>query len=69
MIIVGGMGSNPGVVVGALVLYVIPELLQVIPEFRYMIFGALLVVMMLVRPEGLWPARRMRRLRAEEDQA
>lgn len=66
VIIVGGMGSNPGVVVGALVLYVVPELLQVIPEFRYMIFGALLVVMMLVRPEGLWPARRMRRLREEE---
>ncbi len=56
LIIVGGMGSLPGVVVGALVLVGMPELLREFAEYRLMIYGALLIVMMLVRPEGLWPS-------------
>ncbi|HBG74344.1 MAG: hypothetical protein A2X25_13575 [Chloroflexi bacterium GWB2_49_20] len=58
LIIVGGMGSIPGVFVGALVLMGSPELLREFSEFRYLVYGALLVVMMLVRPEGLWPEAR-----------
>ena len=58
LIIVGGMGSIPGVFVGALVLMGSPELLREFSEFRYLVYGALLVVMMLVRPEGLWPEER-----------
>jgi branched-chain amino acid transport system permease protein len=58
LIIVGGMGSIPGVFVGALVLMGSPELLREFAEFRYLVYGALLVVMMLVRPEGLWPEAR-----------
>lgn len=56
LIIVGGMGSIPGVVVGAAALVGLPELLREFSEFRFLIYGALLVVMMLVRPEGLWPS-------------
>jgi len=67
LIIIGGMGSIPGVVVGALVLMGLPELLREFAEFRYLVYGALLVVMMLTRPEGLWPdARRRLELHEEE---
>ncbi|MFC2030455.1 branched-chain amino acid ABC transporter permease [Chloroflexota bacterium] len=61
LIIVGGMGSLPGVVVGALVLVGLPELLREFAEYRLMIYGALLIVMMLTRPEGLWPSPIRRR--------
>jgi branched-chain amino acid transport system permease protein len=65
LIIIGGMGSIPGVVVGALALYGLPELLREVGDYRYLIFGMALVVMMLVRPEGLIPEAR-RRLELEE---
>ena len=55
LIIVGGMGSIPGVFVGALLLVGLPELLREFAEYRLWIYGALLVVMMQVRPEGFWP--------------
>jgi branched-chain amino acid transport system permease protein len=56
LIIVGGMGSVPGVVVGALALIGLLEVLREFSEFRLLIFGALLIVMMLARPQGLWPS-------------
>jgi branched-chain amino acid transport system permease protein len=63
LIIVGGMGSIPGVFVGALLLVGLPELLREFAEYRLLIYGALLVVMMQVRPEGFWPeATRKREL-------
>jgi len=66
LIIVGGVASIPGVIVGALALVGLPEVLRFAAEYRYMVFGAALVVMMLVRPEGLWPAaQRQRELHAE----
>ena len=55
LIIIGGMGSIPGVVVGALVLIGVPESLRVFESYRIMAFGALLIVMMLLRPSGLLP--------------
>lgn len=69
LIIVGGMGSIPGVIVGALVLIGLPELLREFDEFRLLLYGALLIVMMLARPEGLWPSAVHRREmhRAEDD--
>jgi branched-chain amino acid transport system permease protein len=60
LIIIGGMGSIPGVFVGALVLMGSPELLREFAEFRYLVYGALLMAMMLTRPEGLWPEARRR---------
>jgi branched-chain amino acid transport system permease protein len=68
LIIVGGMGSLPGVVVGALVLIGLPELLREFAEYRNLMYGALLIVMMLARPEGFWPsATRRRELRLQEE--
>jgi branched-chain amino acid transport system permease protein len=56
VVIVGGMGSVPGVVLGALVMVGLPELLREFAEYRLMVYGAALVVMMLYKPEGLLPA-------------
>jgi branched-chain amino acid transport system permease protein len=55
VIIVGGMGSMPGVVVGALALVGLPEILREFAEYRLLVYGAVLVAMMLLKPEGLWP--------------
>ncbi len=60
LIIIGGMGSIPGVLVGALALMGLPEILREFAEFRYLVYGAALVGMMLTRPEGLWPEARRR---------
>ena len=69
LIIVGGMGSLPGVVVGALILVGLPELLREFAEYRMLMYGALLIVMMLARPEGFWPSEvRRRELHAEEEE-
>ncbi|MEW6265285.1 MAG: ABC transporter ATP-binding protein [Thermodesulfobacteriota bacterium] len=67
LIIVGGMGSLPGVVVGSLALVGLPELLREFAEYRLLVYGLALVAMMLIRPEGLWPqAVRKRELHEEE---
>jgi branched-chain amino acid transport system permease protein len=60
LIIVGGMGSIPGVILGALALKGLPEMLRELDVYRLMFFGALLVIMMILRPEGFWPATRPR---------
>ena len=67
LIIVGGMGSIPGVFIGAFALMGSPELLREFAEFRYLIYGAVLVMMMLMKPEGLWPEER-RKLELHEDE-
>jgi branched-chain amino acid transport system permease protein len=61
LIIVGGMGSIPGVLVGAIALVGLPELLREFAEYRLFVYGAALVAMMLLRPEGLWPEALRRR--------
>jgi branched-chain amino acid transport system permease protein len=58
MIIIGGMGSIPGVFVGGLVLIGLPGLLTEFAEYRNWFYGLALVAMMLFRPEGLWPEER-----------
>ncbi|MFF3321755.1 branched-chain amino acid ABC transporter permease [Streptomyces sp. NPDC002889] len=62
-VIFGGMGSIPGVLAGTAILVWLPEALKdwVDPSDRYMYLGALLVVMMIYRPQGLWPSRRRQR--------
>lgn len=55
LIIVGGMGSLPGIVVGALAMVGLPELLREFAEYRMLVYGAVIVAMMLFRPQGLWP--------------
>jgi branched-chain amino acid transport system permease protein len=67
VIIVGGMGNIPGVIVGAIALVGLPELLREFAEYRLFVYGVALVAMMLLKPEGLWPeAVRRRELHEEE---
>jgi len=58
LVIVGGMGSIPGVIAGAFVLKGLPEVLRELENYRVLAFGALLVVMMIMRPAGLIPSSR-----------
>jgi branched-chain amino acid transport system permease protein len=66
LIIVGGMGSLPGVFVGGLILVGLPELLREFAEYRLLIYGVLLIVMMLTRPEGFLPEATRRQELHEE---
>lgn len=61
VVVVGGMGSIPGMILGAILVIVLPEVLRPIAEFRMLLFALALVVLMLVRPQGLWPVRRARK--------
>lgn len=66
LIIVGGIGSLPGVVVGSLLLVGLPELLREFAEYRLLVYGFALIAMMLLKPEGFWPEPvRQRELHAE----
>lgn len=67
LIIVGGMGSLPGVIVGALLLVGLPELLREFSEFRLLIYGILLIVMMINKPEGFLPESVHKRELHQED--
>src|SRR3990170_3435828 len=61
IIIVGGMGSIPGVVVGAAFLIGVPELFRELSSYRFLFYGIALIAMMRYRPEGLLPSRIVRR--------
>ena len=56
LIIVGGLGSLPGVAVGAAVLIGLPEMLREFGEFRYLFYGLAIIAVMRLKPEGLWPS-------------
>jgi branched-chain amino acid transport system permease protein len=67
VIILGGMGSIPGVVVGALALIGIPNLLSEFEQFKLLLYGAVLILIMILKPEGLIPnVRRLRELHEDE---
>jgi len=55
LVIIGGMGSIPGVIMGAIVLIGLPEVLRELSTYRILVFGALLVAMVIIRPRGLLP--------------
>ncbi len=60
VVVLGGMGSVIGVIFGALTLILLPEYLRAFSEYRLLIFGAVLVVMMVFRPGGIVsPVRRI----------
>jgi branched-chain amino acid transport system permease protein len=53
MIILGGMGSIPGSIIGALVLTIIPEVMRGLMEYRLIIYGLVIVIMLIIRPSGI----------------
>ncbi len=56
IVLVGGSASLPGVLIGTFVMFVLPELFTEFKESRYLIFGAAMVLVMVLRPNGVWPA-------------
>lgn len=69
LIIVGGIGSPAGIVLGALALKGLPEVLRGVDEYRIVTFAALLVIMMIVRPAGILPSARRRNQGTGPDEA
>lgn len=75
MVVLGGMGSIPGVILGAVVLQALPQLIREsagaarseFEVYRMLIFGIIIVVMVIFRPEGLWPDKEWRREAHEVD--
>ncbi len=66
IVVLGGMGSIPGVIIAALLLILLPEYLRVIADYRMLVFGATLVLMMIFRPGGLLaPSRTTYQLSSE----
>lgn len=53
MVVLGGMGSVPGVILGAALLVILPEMMRQFALYRMLIFGGAMVVMMVLRPQGL----------------
>ena len=58
IVVLGGMGSQIGVVLAAIVMTVLPELAREFNEYRMLMFGLLMVFMMIWRPQGLLPMTR-----------
>ena len=58
LVIIGGMGSIPGVILGAVALIALPDMLREFADFRMLLFGLLLIIMMIARPSGFIPASR-----------
>jgi branched-chain amino acid transport system permease protein len=57
IVILGGAGSIPGVLLGAILIIGLPELFQELQQYRLLIFGIALVIMMIFRPQGILPPR------------
>jgi hypothetical protein len=57
MVILGGMGNTIGVILAAILLTILPEVLRSVEQYRMIIYALLLIVLMLVRPKGLFNFR------------
>ncbi|MDO5103257.1 MAG: high-affinity branched-chain amino acid ABC transporter permease LivM [Lautropia sp.] len=58
IVVLGGMGSQLGVILAAIILTVLPEVAREFSEYRMLLFGLVMVLMMIWRPEGLLPVKR-----------
>jgi branched-chain amino acid transport system permease protein len=58
IVVIGGMGYIRGVIAGAIILILVPEYLREFAEFRMLLFGAIMVLVMVFRPQGLISAKR-----------
>ncbi|MCK0105062.1 high-affinity branched-chain amino acid ABC transporter permease LivM [Marinobacter sp. S0848L] len=59
IVVLGGMGSQIGVILAAIAVTILPELAREFSDFRMLVFGAAMVLMMVWRPQGLMPMRRI----------
>ena len=58
IVVLGGMGSQLGVILAAIVMILLPEMMREFSDYRMLMFGALMVLMMIWRPQGLLPMQR-----------
>lgn len=58
MVVLGGMGSIPGSIIGAFLLTALPEALRAFSDYRMIIYGLAMVLMMIFRPDGIWGANK-----------
>jgi branched-chain amino acid transport system permease protein len=58
IVVLGGLGSQLGIILAAVVMILLPELMRDFSEYRMLLFGALMVLMMIWRPQGLLPMQR-----------
>lgn len=58
IVVLGGMGSQVGVILAAILVTVVPEVAREFAEYRMLIFGLVMVLMMMWRPQGLLPVKR-----------
>jgi branched-chain amino acid transport system permease protein len=61
IVVLGGVGSIPGIIVAGFVLIAAPEVFRGLENYRMLAFGAIMTIMMIIKPEGLIPASRRRR--------
>lgn len=59
-VLIGGMGSIPGMLVGGFLVEVVPEAMRSFSSFRLLLFGIVMVLVMIFRPQGVWPEQRLR---------
>ncbi|MDQ3619253.1 MAG: branched-chain amino acid ABC transporter permease, partial [Actinomycetota bacterium] len=58
MVVIGGMGSTPGAIVGAAIVVLLPEMFRGLEDYRFFVFGLAIVLMMIFRPQGVLPSKR-----------
>jgi len=58
IVLIGGMGSIPGVLIGAAAIALFPEIFRPFAQYRMLVFGATMILMMMFRPGGVWPRKR-----------
>jgi branched-chain amino acid transport system permease protein len=58
IVIVGGQGSIPGVLLGTALMFVVPQIFRGLAEYRYFVFGIAMIAVMVLRPQGLLPRKR-----------
>jgi branched-chain amino acid transport system permease protein len=58
MVVIGGMGSITGAIAGAAVVVLFPEIFRGFEDYRFFVFGLVIVLMMIFRPQGIFPSRR-----------
>jgi branched-chain amino acid transport system permease protein len=58
VVLVGGQASVPGVLLGTAMMFVVPQVFTGLAQYRYFVFGIAMIVLMVLRPQGIWPARR-----------
>ncbi|WP_322994758.1 branched-chain amino acid ABC transporter permease [Castellaniella sp.] len=58
IVLVGGQGSVPGVLLGTAMMFVVPQIFTEFAQYRYLVFGIAMILVMVLRPQGIWPARK-----------